>query len=135
LTNETEFSVVLRRIEVHNAAVPEIAHGMTWTINAGGGDDQCTLLIGHLLASAEEIFGQAQVIAMVGARPWPKSVKTKAARADFEHHIEVACAEAMYDTARRALQANAALMDFQFELDVNAPSAVINLEPPTSAPA
>lgn len=122
------FSVDLHRIEVHAGPVDEHEREVVWTITADRGFDGVVILWGYLRAADGGGYGQAQVVAGGGGvADWMTATRNKNNRSELKAWVAEHAAETMYDTARRALQSQAAMMDFYFELNTKAPEADLRI--------
>lgn len=123
----TLFSTGLQRIEVHVGGDPDITPRNVWTLELQPGRDGAgvlqdfTVAIGYVQRRGPEGFGQALAVGILLERPWEEVTATEHVEQQFVEWVRLNVAEVLYDTARRALQAQAALMDFQFDLDLKAP--------------
>lgn len=121
------FSATVRRIEVHAGPSFEPEHDAEWRIHGHPIDAEKVMLIGYLRRSGAEGFGQAQVIGVLGESAWDAISASPESMSEFQSWAELYLAEVLYDEARRALQAQAALMDFQFDIALKAPPVEIEL--------
>lgn len=132
----TVFSTGLHRIEVHAGGVTDAERDMVWSVTATRAVDASILLWGYLRIADGGGFGQAQVVASgPGNVTWSAAIKNKATRSELTAWVAEHAAEAMFDTARRALQAQAATMDFYFEVDNKAPEVDLEIEIPEKSNA
>lgn len=118
---QTRFSAAVRRIEVHAGPLETSADEMAWILHGQPHESNKLLLYGYLRRSGPEGFGQAQVVGMVSDCPQDSLFEPLADGSTVAQAIELDFAETLYDNARRALQAQASLMDFQFRLETKAP--------------
>lgn len=114
------FSALLHRLEVHAGPHDGDEPETVWSITARGIDGDATLWA-YLRRSEVGGFGQAQAIGIVHHEVWRTVVEDQASRDRFLAWVLDYAAEVLWDTIRRALQAQAALMDFRFDLDAKAP--------------
>ncbi|PVZ94743.1 hypothetical protein DDQ50_13785 [Amnibacterium flavum] len=127
---------MLHRLETHAGPHNEALEEPVWTLTAFPSDELSTPVIwGYLRAESHDGFGQAQVLGVVSdpSRSWPAIAASNSGEADFAKWVAEHLAEVMYDTCRRALQAQAANMDFTFPLEKAAPSATLQIEKPRAA--
>lgn len=127
------FSTNLQRVEVGIFPASGRDEGTVWNVHVHGiGADEETdhpfvILTGYLSSNGQEGFGQARVAGLLFDRDIEREVSDEARLNAFMLEIDEMYLEPMYDTARRALQSQAAQMDFHLELDVQAPTAKIHL--------
>lgn len=116
----------LHRLEVH-AGPHRLKDGevLRWTIRVGRSDNDLVFQA-YLGRHEVEGRGQAQAYAFriggndASVASWSRDQAVEwGARYAFE---------SLWDTCRRALQAQASLMDFQFELDTKAPVPELEVE-------
>ena len=122
IENDWRLTTGLRRLEVH--AIPpsesDREPGITWSMWIRPTETGMDVW-GYLRRKGEEGFGQAQSSAKVLKRNWSQSHNSLSTRKEMATWVERYVAEDLYDVARRALQAQAALMDFLFDIEPNAP--------------
>jgi hypothetical protein len=116
----TRFSAAVRRIEVHAGPNPDAIDETHWQVH-GHPLEEKILLIGYLRRTGEEGFGQAQVVGLLDDCAWTDISSSDEELNRFAEWVELHFVETLYDNARRALQGQAALMDFQLALDIKAP--------------
>ena len=113
----------LHRIELHvEPNEPE----SVWRLSAIEFGEGNVAVFGYILHSSEDGFGQAQVVLPVQHVKWSEAAKNKQSRAAFSDWVAKYAAEAMYDTARRALQGQAAMMDAFFDIAIKAPEVKVD---------
>jgi len=126
VSEEARFSTSLHRIEVHAGA-----HAKTdefiWQVTVGEVAGLVALW-GYMRCSMVQGYGQAQVVGTTLVWKFDEVSKNKASRAEFAEWVQQYASEVMYDTARRALQVQAALMDFSFDMATEAPTATVQFE-------
>jgi len=111
------------RIEVHGypPVDEDERNPFFWRVTARISRNDNIILWGYLRQSGEDGFGQVQVLGFPRHFLWSEVTASEKATAKFLKWCRKHATEVLYDTARRALQTQAAAMDFQFELDVTAP--------------
>ncbi|MBM7504211.1 hypothetical protein ACFPER_12040 [Agromyces aurantiacus] len=129
-----KFGVSLHRIELHAGPLPDEDH-FQWSLwtQAGAGDS--VLVWGYVRRGAQTGFGQAQSFGVVLDRTWTEISASEESRAEFSEWVAAYASELLWDAARRALQAQAALMDFQFDLDVLAPPVELEFRAELESPS
>lgn len=129
MTAVPRFIVSLQRIEVHLLQDPDALEDESiWSISVWPEVEGEVVIWGYLRRKSGRGYGQAQSVGVVREHPLMGSRDKPEDVADFREWVEQYAAEALYDVARRSLQAQAALMDFQFELDVMSPSTEIEFQ-------
>lgn len=114
--------VALHRLEVHAGPLPadQTEPGITWAVSLRQNEDGVQIW-GYLRRHGEEGFGQTQSVAFLNRPEWSSAAPD--VRPAIATWVEKYVSETMFDTGRRALQSQAALMDFQFDIDPQAPEA------------
>lgn len=99
-----------------------------WSISVRTIDEEIALWA-YLRRRETEGLGQAQAVGLLGEHV-RATVESSSGddHAEFLKWVEDYAAEVLWDTLRRAMQAQAALMDFQFDLDVKAPEASLKFD-------
>lgn len=119
------FSATLHRIEVHAGPVRrEVDDETVWSVSIGSIDHETLALWAYLRRASTVGFGQAQALGFV-RRSWVEINATEQTKSDFVTWARENVTEVLYDEARRALQSQAAHMDFSFDLPLKAPSLEI----------
>ena len=116
-----QYSVDIFRVEVHRANPANDPEETFWQISAANIPEIGLMLLGYLRRAEPDGWAQIQLGCRLRSVTWKEATRSKAARAKFEDWVAEYPAENMYDVARRALQTQAALMDFSFDLDISAP--------------
>ena len=123
---EPEFSVTLHRIEVHAGPSARDGDELVWELTAGPGVEDGVVLWGYLRRSESDgPFAQTQVVGFTSPWKWSDISSGTENHGPFNEWVARYAAESMFDTARRAIQAQAALMDTRFEIDLKAPPATV----------
>lgn len=107
----------LVRIEVAAEALIDDP-GDLWAAWASDDDDNDTVVLGYLRASSPSGFGQARGAAVIVGRSFASCEDA----ATFEEWIRENVLEHLYDTCRRAINAQAAAMDVTIEIPTKAPN-------------
>ena len=129
MTAQARLSSALHRIEVHAGPLRD-EPDFIWHVTAGEGSDDSISLWGYIKTTSFVGFGQAQVVTVTRDWAWSVASKNRKTREEFELWVQMYASEVMYDTARRALQSQAALMDFAFEIGAEAPDAQVEFLKP-----
>ncbi|MBF4578907.1 hypothetical protein [Frigoribacterium sp. VKM Ac-2530] len=116
---DPEINFQLSRIEVLGVPTPEEHRedGVTWAAQGHRGDDHNLIVIGYLRRSGEEGYGQAQSVASFLVTSALHDLSDEKLNAWLQAFV----VEHLYDICRRALQSQAAAMDFHFDLPLAAP--------------
>ncbi|ROR81146.1 hypothetical protein SAMN06295974_0371 [Plantibacter flavus] len=132
MASDPSFFVRVSRIEVQtSSSIDESEKIFVWSVTARLGLNDSIFLMAYLRAAAEDGFGQVQVAGFTQDFSWSEVTGSAESTASYLDWSASYASEIMYDTARRALQAQAAAMDFQFDIDVSAPDEPVELRPPT----
>jgi hypothetical protein len=110
----------LVRLEVATQSAPE-GPELQWIVWATDDDDPFTLVLGYLACRAPKGYGQARVAATIHDRTFANEERP----GDLELWIREHVLETLYDTGRRAINAQAAAMDVTLEMPTKAPEVVI----------
>lgn len=121
---DPRLAVRLHRLEVHLAAPSDGFPDTDWRVWAEG-DSDSILVVGYLASSSPDGYGQAQVTALVLQRSISDVLSSETAQSEFIGWVKAYVTETMYDVARRALQGQAAQMDFSLPLPLKAPEVTI----------
>jgi len=126
----SKFGIFIRRMEVH--AVGRIHDedeklGPRWKVSIDSFNNKI-LINAYLSVMEKECFGQAQAAAVVLDEDTAALHADPEKAAAFTEWAASYCFEVMYDVLRRALQSQAALMDFQFDLDQEAPEPELDVD-------
>lgn len=114
-----EINFQLSRIEVLGVPTPEehVEEGVTWAAHGHKGEPNFLMVIGYLRRSGPEGYGQAQAAASFLSTSTVRDLDEE----DLESWLQAYVVENLYDVCRRALQSQAAAMDFRFDLPLGAP--------------
>lgn len=130
------FSTALHRLEVGTAPNEELDEGVIWSVHLAQlakSEDvlfPCVVATAYLSRNGPEGFGQVQAAGMIWNRDIAIESQSKEAWSSFLDELQYSYVEAIYDTARRALQSQAAQMDFSFDLDPKAPPTDLHVYEP-----
>ncbi|MGL3805829.1 hypothetical protein ACSYDW_06990 [Paeniglutamicibacter sp. R2-26] len=116
------FEAFLTRIEVAREPTENHADELKWEVGGHLHDDGFFVVSGHLYCQNEHGYAQTMAIGLVRIKD-----------TDFENLLdkellreiarEIGCIEALYDSSRRAINAQSALMDFRLDMPMSAPVA------------
>ena len=103
---------------------------LVWKAWVTADDDPDTVVMGYLRSVAGTGFGQARTAAILMGRSFKDEVES----GEFEKWIRENVLEHLYDTARRALNSQAAAMDVSLDIPTKAPEIELaRLSPETLA--
>lgn len=123
------FSATLHRIEVHAGPIdPERGDEFQWSVWVQAGQHDSILIWGYVRRVTPIGVGQALGLGLLLDRSWSTATEKKRSRQDLSKWVEEYASEVLWDTTRRALQMQAAMMDFQFDLDVQSPKVEIGFK-------
>jgi hypothetical protein len=123
---EPQLGMVLHRIEVHGGP-HQLENGETlrWSVRIGRQETD-VIYLGYLRRREVDGYGQAQAFAWRMGNGDPSAAEWSRERLVDWGARNVF--EALWDVCRRALQAQASVMDFQFDLDVKAPEPTLKFD-------
>lgn len=125
---ELRYEALLSRIELlrGNREDPE-DDGSNWSVSMEGVDATLVVLSGFLKVNSRDGVGRALVHGAIVLPDENDGVIPDVAEVR-EGLVAESCAELMYDTARRAINMQAAMMDFAFDMPLRAPDTKIKIK-------
>jgi hypothetical protein len=118
-----KFEPNLSRIEVHRRPNPDPAMEPAWSLFLYPGE-YSHVLMGILYIDGPKGTGQALALAMIDSAD---SVDAEIEPEVLRDWASIHCVEVIYDICRRALEAQAAQMDFSFTLPIKSPESEVKI--------
>lgn len=130
LERDVSFSTLIERLEVGRFPNDDDSEETVWNLHLVGSDadddNRFVVVSGYLRRNGTEGFGQVIASGLIDGVSLEEEEESPERWTKFVDFVRQYFAEVIYDTARRALQSQAAQMDFMFDLNTKAPDVDIH---------